>query len=154
MYKVYGVCYVEGAEVMLMVSVLNSTDVRQNWGAFIDDVVRGRPAVVKRNRDHFAALSVDHMNLLLEPYTFTINFLHEDDGSVTGSLEEIDLVANAPDIEQLKKALAEELVEYAREYMDNIALYYYSPNRRRHLPYVLRVLIQPDAEAVAALLSA
>lgn len=137
-----------------MTAVLNATDVRKNWGGFIDGVVRGRPEFVKRNRDYIAALSIPQLQTILSAYSFSLEYSQEDDGSFSGSLNEIDLVANAPSLPELKRALAHELVEYANEYMENYALYSQAPNRRGHLPYVLRVLIQPGEEAVAALINA
>lgn len=139
--------------MVLWEHIMNASHVRQNFSSFIDGVVRDRPAVVRRNRDHFAALSVEHIHLVLECYRFTVNVVQEADGSVTGSLHEVDLVANTPDVDQLKAALAADLVDYAKEYMENFAQYFHSSNRRGHLPYVLRVLLQPDVSAVAALLS-
>ena len=135
-----------------MQEVLNATEVRQNWGGFIDGVVRSRPEFVRRNRDFFAALSLDHLSAVLSPYLFHLEAAQEADGSFSGSLREIDLVANAPTLEELKSALAGELVEYANEYMQEFDTYSRAPNRKGHLPYVLHVLIQRDTAAVAALI--
>lgn len=136
-------------------AVQDATSVRKTWGGFIDGVVhRGRPAVVKRNRDLLAAMSLDVLRQVLAVYTFTIHYRKEDDASYSGSLKEVDLVGNAPTAESLRYALAEELVEYAREYWQEFELYYNSPNRKVHLPYVLHVLIQESADDVAALIHA
>lgn len=137
-----------------MQAVLNATDVRKDWGQFIDGVVRNRPQFVKRNRDFFAALSVDQLAAVLEAYRFTLSYSQEQDGSFSGSLGEIDLVANAPTLSELKGSLAHELVEYANEYMNEYTLYANAPNRKQHLPYVLRVLIQTSEADVARLIDA
>lgn len=49
----------------MMETLLNATDVRKNWGHFIDTVVRVRPQFVKRNRDTFVAVASDHLKILL-----------------------------------------------------------------------------------------
>ncbi len=43
-------------------------------------------------------------------------------------------------MEILKEKLAKELVEYAKKYMDEFKLYFNSPNRKNHFPYIDRVL--------------
>jgi len=136
-------------------AVQDATRVRQSWGAFIDTVVHGaRPVVVKRNRDYFTAVSVDVLREMLEPYTLTMACSTEDDQSVTGALDAVDIVANAQSMEELRLDLVRDLVDYAHEYWDNYEQYRHAPNRRAHLPYILRVLLQPDVEHVAALIHA
>lgn len=137
-----------------MEAVLNATDVRNEWGSFIDSVVRVRPQFVKRNRDLFTAISLEHLDVILTGYRFEMTYEKEDDGSYSGSLDVFDVVANAPTLDELKVALAQEAVEYAREYMEEFRLYYNSRNRRYHAPYVLRVIIQPDINGVVRLIDA
>ncbi len=139
---------------MFMQAVLNATDVRNEWGSFIDTVVRVRPQFVKRNRDLFTAISLEHLDVILTGYRFNMTYEKEDDGSYSGSLDVFDVVANAPTLDELKVALAQEAVEYAREYMEEFQLYYNSRNRRYHAPYVLRVIIQPDINGVVRLIDA
>ena len=109
---------------------------------------------MRRNRDEFAALSIEQLELLLTPYRFQLEYGREKDGSFSGALREIDLVGNASSVEALKEDLAQDLVDYAQEYFANFEFYYHAPNRRGHLPYVLRVLLQEDAHAVAGLIDA
>ncbi|MFZ5634424.1 MAG: hypothetical protein ACOY40_16445 [Bacillota bacterium] len=137
-----------------MQEVLNATDVRRDWGRFVDEVVHNKPRVVKRNRDYFLSLSLNHANTLLKGITFKAQFVKEDDGSVTASLENFDLVVNAENEAAAIKALAQELVEYAHEYFGEFQLYYNSLNRQPHFPYVLKVLIQQDIEGVIGLINA
>jgi hypothetical protein len=139
---------------ILMQEVVNATDVRKEWGKFIDDVVRSRPAVVKRNRDYFAALSLEHLEVLLAPYNLSMEYDQEEDGSYSGWLKEIDIAENACTLETLKNAIAIELIEYANEYMKEFNKYYSAPNRRSHFPYVLRVLTKKNALEVENLIDA
>lgn len=139
--------------MMLVQATLNSTDVRNNWGGFIDEVVRFRPHFVKRNRDHFVAISAVHLATLLAPFRPHFEYTVEADGSFSGALREIDLVATALNLAALRQALAKELIEYANEYWEDPD-YFRAPNRKAHMPYVLHVLIQRDGAAVAGLLDA
>ena len=44
-------------------------------------------------------------------------------------------------MESLKVKLAEELMEYAEEYINEFTLYFNGPNRKNHFPYIYRVLL-------------
>lgn len=137
---------------MRMVVLESATEVRKDFSRFIDQVIHKGPAFVRRSRDEFAALSLDQLELLLAPYRFHLDHGREKDGSVSGGLREVDLVGNAASVETLKASLAQDLVDYAKEYRAHFELYYHAPNRRGHLPYVLRVLLQENAQAVAGLI--
>ncbi len=141
-------------EGIIMQEVFNATDVRREWGSFIDNVVRFKPSLVKRNRDYLAAISLEHLEVVLTPYRFTLEYEKEDDGSYSGWLKELDILANAASLEALKTEIAKELIEYAQEYMDEFDKYYGAPNRKSHFPYVMRVLIQKNEDAVRGLLDA
>jgi uncharacterized protein YbcC (UPF0753/DUF2309 family) len=66
----------------------------------------------------------------------------------------MNIVANAASLDALKTAIAKELIEYAKEYMDEFNKYYAAPNRKPHFPYIMRVLIQKNDDAVRGLLDA
>lgn len=122
-----------------MKTILRSTEVRKEWSRFIDDVTRESPALIKRNRDLVVVLSVELLDFILSEYKLTVEVKKERDGSYSGVFNEIDLMANARDIKTLEEKLANELIEYSEEYMDEFKMHYYSPNRKNHFPYVYRV---------------
>jgi len=135
-------------------TILKSTEVRKEWSRFIDDVTRDRPALVKRNRDLVAVLSVELLDSILSEYKLTVVVKMEEDGSCSGAFNEMDLIANARDIKSLEDKLANELIEYSEEYMDKFKVHYYSPNRNKHFPYVYRISLQSgDKEKVKKLFS-
>lgn len=136
-----------------MQGVLNATDVRKEWERFIDNVVHGMPKVVKRNRDYFVSMSLTHILELLKEYSFKAEYLKEDDGTVTATLDNFDLVVNSNDETSARRALAEELVEYAQEYFNEYQFYYNSPNRQHHFPYIMAVLLQDDLDGVINLIA-
>jgi len=59
------------------------------------------------------------VNEILKPYTFTAKTYKEDDGTVTISLNEIDLVENALTEEEALKRMASAVVEYANDYYND-----------------------------------
>jgi predicted RNase H-like HicB family nuclease len=138
-----------------MKTVLNATDVRANFGGFIDTIVREKPQAIKRNRDVIMAISKQHMKELLSVYELTFEYEQDEDGRYAGSIEQVeDIVADAQTLDELRIELARQLVEYAIEYEDNYSRYYNTPNRHKHAPYVLRVLLEDDIESVARMFHA
>lgn len=137
-----------------MQGTLNATDVRRHWGQFNDDIVREGPRFVKRNRDEWAALSSEHLKVVLSTFSFEAEIVQEEDGSFTATLKGFDLVENGDTQEEALELLVEELIEYANEYQDNFKFYFQSPNRRNHFPYIMNVLVQDDTEGVKSLIRA
>lgn len=137
-----------------MQEILNATEVRRDWGRFIDSVVHGKPGIIKRNRDYILSLSIPQAKVLLQNIDFKAYFIQEEDGTITAGLEDIDLLVNQEDQQAARVALANELVDYTDDYFNNFQLYFQSPNRRSHFPYVLAVLLQNSASGVAELIHA
>ncbi|MEK8132603.1 hypothetical protein WMW72_32445 [Paenibacillus filicis] len=138
-----------------MQTILNATEVRANFGEFIDTIVREKPQAIKRNRDIIMAFSKQQMKELLSIYELTFEYEQDEDGIYAGSIEQMeDIVADAGTLEELKYELARQLIEYAIDYENNYSRYYNSPNRHKHAPYVLRVLLEDDFDSVARLLHA
>lgn len=140
---------------MMMQTILNATDVRANFGGFIDTIVREKPQAIKRNRDVILAFSKQHMKELLSIYELTFEYEQDDDGRYAGSIEQIeDIVADGDSLDELRIELARQLIEYAIDYENNYSRYYNTLNRHNHAPYVLRVLLEDDIESVVQLLHA
>ncbi|MBD0383974.1 hypothetical protein [Paenibacillus sedimenti] len=138
-----------------MQNLLNATDVRANFGGFIDTIVREKPQAIKRNRDVIMAFSKQQMKELLSVYELTFEYEQDEDGRYVGSIEQIDdIVADAETLEELRNELARHLVEYAIDYEANYSRYYSTPNRHKHAPYVLRVLLEDDFESVSRMFHA
>lgn len=119
---------------------ITATDMRKNWSEVFDSVIRRRPAFVKRVRDRVVVSSVETMATMLTDVKYEAQQFAEDDGSVTLSLNAIDLIVNAPDINAAKEAMIAEIIEYAEEYYANFELYSRAPNRKKHLVYVMKAL--------------
>lgn len=135
-----------------MEPVLNASEVRANFGGFIDDVVRQKPQVVKRNRDVIVALSKDTLKDALSVYELTVEFEQDEDGRYAGSIEQIP--ADGESLEELRMELAYHLFEYAKDYYADFSRYFNSPNRHSHAYYILRVLMEDNLESVSGMLHA
>ena len=79
--------------------------------------------------------------IILEAYQFTAVRYTEDDGSVTLSLNEIDIIENGKDDKDVRLKMGKAILEYSTEYYDEYEMYSRSPNRKHHIPYILKALI-------------
>ncbi len=122
----------------------SATEVRKEWSSVLDSVVRDKPQFIKRTRDKMWLSNLDIMGEILDAYKFTAEKYIEDDGSVTLSLNEIDLVENASTEAEAKNLLAQSIMEYAEEYYNNFSYYNAAPNRKKHVPYIFKALIMDD----------
>lgn len=127
---------------------MNATDVRKNWSEVSDSVIRERPSFIKRTRDYMMLSSLELMNDLLAAYTFTAERFTESDGSITLSLNEIDLVENAETEAKAKEQLANAILEYAFDYYSEYKVWSTAPNRKAHIPYVFKAIILDDVKQI------
>ncbi len=133
---------------MKMMFTMNATRVRSEWSSVVDSVIRDKPKFIRRTRDTMFLANVDMMESLLSEYRFTAEALPETDGSVTLTLREIDLAENGTDLEDAKRKLAQAILTYAEDYYNEYALWSSAPNRKPHIPYVIKALIIGDAEGI------
>lgn len=127
---------------------LTASEARKEWSQLIDNVVREKPQFVKRTRDSILITDFNLMKDILDVYQFTANEYIEDDNTVTLSLNEIDLVENGSSEEEARMKLAQEILTYAYDYYESYQSWSVSPNRRQHIPYVLKALILRDINQI------
>jgi hypothetical protein len=130
---------------------MNATQARNEWSSVVDTVIREKPQFIKRTRDYMILSNIDTFESFLAAYSFHAKVFAEDDGSVTLSLDEIDLAENGVDEHEAKIKLAKAIHEYAEDYYDDFA-YWSRGNRKAHLPYVFRALILNDVEKIGGLI--
>ena len=133
---------------MMELLMEKATQVRKEWSSVCDSVLHERPKFIKRTRDRLWFSSVETMEEILKGYSFSAVRYIEDDGSITLSLMEIDLIENGKNEQESRMALGEAILEYAMEYYENYALYSHSPNRKQHIPYIFKALIKDDPKRI------
>jgi len=84
---------------------------------------------------------------------FTAYRYDENDGSVTLSLNEIDLIENAPTEIEAKLNLAHAILEYSQEYINNIEKYSTALNRKHHSSFVSYALEVGDVNILSNMIS-
>ena len=137
---------------MIKIQTLNATDVRKHWGGFIDSVIREKPKLIKRSRDYIFTADINTISTILNVYTFKATLYNEDDGSVTASLEDFDIIVNGDNTNDVLDKLAQDLIEYSNEYYDEYELYSKSTHRKSHLPYILNVLTKDSISQIRGLI--
>ena len=131
--------------------IINSTDARRDWSSVVDSVLREKPAFIKRTRDYVFLSDLSILESLLQAYTFSAVEFVEADGSITLSLDQIDLVENAPSEQDALRNLSFAVLEYAEDYYREFA-YWSRGERKTHIPYVIKALILNDPEKIGGLI--
>ena len=125
-----------------------ATEVRKEWSAVCDSVIHEKPKFIKRTRDKMWFSNLETMSEILSIYKFTAERYIENDGSITLSLNEIDLIENGETEQIAKAALGKAILEYSVDYYNNYKLYSNSLNRKGHIPYIFKALIMDNPEMI------
>ena len=127
-----------------------ATTVRKEWSSVCDSVMHDKPKFIKRTRDKMWFSNLETMAEILKAYKITAEKNLEDDGSVTLSLNEIDLIENGKDEQEARELLGKAILEYSVEYYNEYALYSHTPNRKAHVPYIFKALIMDEPKEIGA----
>lgn len=129
------------------------SEARRQFSALYDSIYNAlKPVVIRRGRqEEVLLLRKDMLKSLLEKFSLKAVAFEEEDGSVTLALDELDIAVNAPSLEEAVNELVQELKLYAQDYLDRAQLFLNTPNRRHHLPYILRVALCNSDEEVKGL---
>lgn len=129
-----------------------ATAVRKEWSAVCDSVIHEKPKFIKRTRDKMWLSSLDTVDEILQVYQFTATKYVEEDGSVTLSLNEIDLIENGPTEREARLKLGQSVLEYSMDYYNEYEKYSHSSNRKGHIPYIFKALITDDPEKIGEMI--
>ncbi len=132
--------------------VINATDARREWSSIVDSVIREKPQFIKRTRDYMVLSDVGFLENLLSAYTFTAERFIESDGSITLSLNEIDLVENGETEEDAKQKLAKSILEFSVDFYRDFNFWGTSPNRKSQIPFIFKALILDDLNKIGEII--
>jgi len=149
---VYIFSIMEVIKEMIGMLMEQATTVRRKWSAVCDSVIHEKPKFIKRTRDKMWFSNLETVSEILEAYHFTAVRYIEEDGSVTLSLNEIDLVENGKDEQEARRKLANAILEYSLDYYNEYEVYSHSPNRKKHIPYIFKALIMDNADRIGEIL--
>lgn len=125
-----------------------ATMVRKEWSAVCDSVIHKKPKFIKRTRDKMWFSNLETMAEILQIYQFTASRYIEEDGSITLSLNEIDLIENGTNDQEARLNLGKSILEYSLDYYNEYETYSHSPNRKQHIPYIFKALIIDSPEKI------
>jgi antitoxin YefM len=132
-----------------VLNALGFSEARARFSELFDQVVNEyAPTIVTRRRHDVVILRRDLLQgSVLSGYDLDVQCEPEPDGSITLSIETLGLVVNGTTREDARRELIEDLRHYAADYLGNLPLFLNAPNRKHHLPYILRIaLAQDDSE--------
>lgn len=127
---------------------MNATDVRKDWSLVLDQVIREKPKFIKRTRDFIILSDIRFFEVLLSGYSYSAERYIEADGSVTLSLNEIDLVENDKSEEEARQKLAQSILDYAEDFYNDFQYWSSATNRKSQIPYVFKALILDDVKKI------
>ncbi len=146
----YILIYYGGVKEMNDMLTISATEARNNWSQVAESAIREKPQFIKRTRDYLFLSDKNFIAELLSSFSFNAESFVEDDGSVTLSLNEIDLVENAPTEEEAISQLASSILDYAEEFYSNFTYWSSAPNRKSHIPFVVKALVLSDVKKIGA----
>ena len=76
----------------------------------------------------------------------------EEDGTITLSLDVLDIVENAATEHEAKVELAKSILDYAKDFYEDYDYWSSAPNRKGHVPYVFKALLLNDTDKIGELI--
>lgn len=136
-----------------MLKEIYSSDARSLLGETLDEVYDNKlPIVVKKRiaggSKDFIFISKKVFEDLINDISFVVNIFNENDGSITLELPELNLIVNSTSLEEASIELANDIILYTNEYIENIHLYSISPNKKDQLKYIIKVSNFNDVESI------
>lgn len=128
--------------------LINATEARNNWSTVIDNAIRQKPQFIKRTRDELVLSNIDLIKNLLQPYKFLASKFIEDNGSITLSLDMMDLIENASTEIEAKMKMAQSIKEYSEDFYKDFEYWGSAPNRKEHIPFVLKAILSDSIEQI------
>lgn len=137
-----------------MLSEINITDARKDLSSLYDSVFNFyKPSIIKRKQtEEVLLLRADLQKMLLFSFSLKPEVLHEDDGSITLALDQLELAVNNETLDLAVNELLNDLKLYAEDYFNRSQLFINSPNRKSHFPYLLRIMLCEDDSEIRSLL--
>lgn len=138
-----------------MFTELKFSEARAGLTTVFDRVQGEFPVAIlprKQSEEHTLLINYTFMQDILDGYKFNISRTQEEDGSFVLWLDTFDEYGYGETLDEALDSLVDDVILYAEMYRDNPKRYYNAPNRRHHLPYVMRILMCSTPKEVKELL--
>ncbi len=129
-----------------------AVNVQKEWNSVCNSVIYDKPKFIACTQNKMLLSNLDTISDILHGYNFTAEKYIEEDGSVTLSLNEIDIIENGNSEKEAKKNLGNAILEYSLDYYNDYDLYSHAPNRKKHIPYIFKALIIDDPDKIGEII--
>lgn len=126
---------------------MKSSDVRQYWASFMDDVFHRVPKLVQRNeRDVFMALNFDYLSALLDNVRYSVEIEQDKEtGEFIATMDDFWFVESGRSEKEAIHKLANQLLDFSHDYFNEIQTHQNEPNFKSQFQKVTRALVTNDA---------
>ena len=131
-----------------------ATEVRSNFSDTIDRAIYDRPQFIKRTRDHAILVGTETLKNVMAAVLINCKLEYDKESKnyvLTNEAIE-DIIAYGESEEAALNDMAQQLLDYAHEYYEEFGLYSRTPNRKGHLPYVIKALMLDNVEKVKGMI--
>ena len=118
-----------------------SSNVRKNWSETIDYAVRNKPVFIERTRDELTLINNQTLLAVLNHIPMHVLVEKEEDGSVTMTGKEIEVVENAPTRKECLDRIVDSLVDFSGDFYDDYEYWTSDPARQEQIPFVMKCLL-------------
>lgn len=131
---------------------ISATEVRKDWGSYIDTIVREKPIFVKRSRDYFACMDIDTLKSLVSNIKFNAEYEYDEDNKVVMFIDGYDAVVTGSDVNEAKRNLITDLKEYAQHYFEDAQTWNTDKKRAGQINELLKLSVSTDDELMEDLI--
>ncbi|MCI3922951.1 hypothetical protein MO973_22270 [Paenibacillus sp. TRM 82003] len=127
---------------MLMITHMNFSTARREFTSVVDRVQNYAPIAIsprKASEQHTILLKEELMLEVLSRLTFDLRLRDKTEDAVSYWLSSLNMYGYGATEEEALDSLVEDILLYVEDYYENPVLFYNTPNRRAHIPYILKV---------------
>ena len=122
---------------------VNISNIRHNISDYFTEAVyKNKLIEISRHGKERAFMMGDKvLDLILksEDFSFKIEEIKENDGSITIIYKTLDIVANGETYKKAVEDLVEQAKEYAKDFLEDLDFYIRDEDRKKHLPLIISI---------------
>jgi len=140
-----------------MTTAVTIAEFRKNLRRLMDTALTGREIVCldakSKDRQTCSLIKTKLLLDMLKAYSFRPVVLYDKETKTHNiHLDELKLYAYADTLEEAAEQIVDLAIDYAKDYIDRLELFFNVPDRKTHYPYVIRLSHCQDREEVKNLI--
>lgn len=127
-----------------------SSDVRQDWSRFVDEVIHKSPKFVQRNeRDVFVSMNLEYMSVIMDSIRYSVEVEYDKESEeYIATMHDFWFVEAGETEEIAVHKLANQLLDFAADYYKDLHMYHSTKDFKKQFPLVLKALITDEAKRI------